>query len=101
MTDVVRNFVALEITAVHGYFNEIWTDTLNTKQLVASGAVLESTLTETLCVGTESNKTCITKDQLDILLSQITQSSNSSNIDLSAPSDVISSQSGTISSLAE
>ena len=33
MTDVVHNFVALEITAVHGYFNEIWTHQIHTDEL--------------------------------------------------------------------
>jgi len=101
MTDVVHNFVALEITAVHGYFNEIWTHQIHTDELVASGAVMNSTLTKTLCVGTEINKTCITKEQLDILLFNAGQSSNSNNLILSAPPDQAVSQNGIDSSTEE
>jgi hypothetical protein len=39
-------------------------------------------VTENLCVGTAGNQTCITKDQLDMLLSNM---SNNSNMELSAP----------------
>ena len=101
MTDVVHNFVALEITAVHGYFNEIWTHQLHTDELVASGAVINSTLTETLCVGTEINKTCITKEQLDILLFNASQAANSNTLILSAPPDQTVSQNGTGSTIEE
>jgi uncharacterized protein YoxC len=62
-TDVVHDFVALQITAVHGYFDEIWSTKISTKELVA----------ETLCVGTSENKTCITKTQLDALLANMNQ----------------------------
>ena len=99
MTDVVRSFVALEITAVHGYFNEIWTHQLHTDELVASGATITSTTTETLCVGTEINKTCITKDQLDILLFNASQAANSNNLNLSAPPDQTVSQNETDTSI--
>jgi hypothetical protein len=56
--DIVSDFVALQITAVRGYFDEVF----------AKKIVTETSISETLCVGTESNKTCITKAQLDALI---------------------------------
>jgi Chaperone of endosialidase len=57
--EVVRDFVVLEITAVRGYFDQIFART---------------THTETLCIGTAGNETCITKTQLDALLAGTAQS---------------------------
>ncbi len=82
--EVVRDFVVLQITAVRGYFDEIFART---------------THTETLCIGTAGNETCITKAQLDALLAGATQppapsaSSSSSSAPLS-PTAPTSSGSG-------
>ena len=50
---LIRDLIVLQITALRGYFDQVWT---------------RETHTETLCVGTTGNETCITKDQLDALL---------------------------------
>lgn len=50
---LIRDLVVLQITALHGYFDQVWA---------------HETHTETLCIGTTGNETCITKDQLDTLL---------------------------------
>jgi hypothetical protein len=62
-TDVIHDFISLQITAVHGYFDQIWAAKITTKK----------TITESLCVGTPNNSTCITKDQLDLLLLNMSQ----------------------------
>ncbi len=48
------NFAALRVTAIRGYFDEIFA---------------KKTHTEQLCVGVPGNETCLTKPQLDALLS--------------------------------
>ena len=50
---LIRDLIVLQVTALRGYFDQIWT---------------RETHTETLCVGTTGNETCITKEQLDALL---------------------------------
>lgn len=50
---LIRDLIVLQITALRGYFDQIW---------------VRETHTETLCVGTTGNETCITKEQLDALL---------------------------------
>ncbi len=60
MTDVVHNFVALEITAVHGYFNEIWTDKVNTKELCIKKS--------------DGTNICLNGDQLESILGTTTSS---------------------------
>ena len=50
---LISDLIVLQITALRGYFDQIWT---------------RETHTETLCVGTTGNETCITKEQLDALL---------------------------------
>ena len=50
---LIRDLIVLQITALLGYFDQVW---------------IRETHTETLCVGTTGNETCITKDQLDTLL---------------------------------
>lgn len=84
-TDTIENLVALQVTSIHGYFNEIWVKKINTENIV----------TENLCIGTTQNHTCITKEQLDLLLSKL---SNNSDIELSAPSDTVISQDSNSSS---
>jgi archaellum component FlaC len=54
--DIVSDFVALQITAVRGYFDEVFART---------------THTETLCIGTVGNETCITKSELDALIAGV------------------------------
>jgi hypothetical protein len=67
-TDVVHNFVALRITAVHGYFDEIWTTKINTRELVASWAIINQAHVGTLCVKKSDNtEICLTGDQLETL----------------------------------
>jgi hypothetical protein len=39
-TDVIHDFISLQVTAVHGYFDQIWTAKITTK----------NTTTETLCI---------------------------------------------------
>ncbi len=48
------NFAALRVTAIRGYFDEIFAKKIHTEEL---------------CVGTPGNETCLTKAQLDALLS--------------------------------
>jgi hypothetical protein len=55
---VVTDFFAVKITALYAYV-----DTLFAREVRA-----ESIDTETICVGKEGDKTCITKEQLDNLL---------------------------------
>lgn len=50
---LIRDLVVLQITALNGYFDQVWT---------------RETHTEKICVGTTGNETCITKDQLDALI---------------------------------
>jgi hypothetical protein len=53
----VRDFVAERVTAIRGYFDEVFTNTSHQK---------------TLCIGDRDTEgeTCITKSQLDMLLHQ-------------------------------
>lgn len=78
-TNIIHDFVALQVTAVHGYFSEVWTEKVNTKELVASGAIIGQAHLDTLCVK-KSNGTefCLTGDQLESMLgsSSITSPSN-------------------------
>lgn len=62
-TSIIHDFVALQITAAHGYFDEVLASRITTKM----------TVTETLCVGNPDNATCITKSQLDALLLNMNQ----------------------------
>lgn len=48
------NFAAARVTSIRGYFDEVF---------------VRRSHQETLCVGTAGNETCLTKDQLDALLS--------------------------------
>ncbi len=57
---LIRDLIVLQITALRGYFDQIWT---------------RETHTETLCVGTNGNETCITKEQLDALLLMVATAS--------------------------
>jgi hypothetical protein len=68
-TDIVHDFISLQITAVHGYFDQIWTKKITTRELVASGAIIEQLHTNSLCVK-KSNGTdiCLTGDQLEMIL---------------------------------
>ncbi len=50
---LIRDLIVLQITALRGYFDQVWT---------------RETHTETLCIGTTGNETCITKEQLEALL---------------------------------
>lgn len=68
-TDIIHDFISLQITAVHGYFDQIWTAKITTKELVASGATIEQLHTNSLCIK-KSNGTdiCLTGDQLEMIL---------------------------------
>ncbi len=66
---LIRDLIVLQITALRGYFDQVWT---------------RETHTETLCVGTTGNETCITKEQLDALL-QITVSASGTVVAPVAP----------------
>lgn len=62
MIDVIREIIVLQITAVRGYFDEVFMNRSHQK---------------TLCIGEIGNETCITKTQLDALL-QLTSSQSTS-----------------------
>ncbi|MFA6325042.1 MAG: hypothetical protein WCX46_02330, partial [Candidatus Paceibacterota bacterium] len=75
---LLTDFVVARITAIRGYFDEIFTNTSHQK---------------TLCVGESGDETCITKAQLDALLnsqsiSPINNSSN--NIEINNDIEIIS-----------
>jgi hypothetical protein len=56
---VISDFIALQITAIRGYFDEIFT-----RKITADDVV-----TQTLCVANKVGaKTCINKGQLDAIL---------------------------------
>ncbi len=57
------NFAALRVTAIRGYFDEIFA---------------KKTHTEEICVGTPGNETCLNKAELDALLSRPSSGSGSS-----------------------
>ena len=40
-TNIIHDFVSLQVTAVHGYFDQIWTTRITTRELVASGATID------------------------------------------------------------
>lgn len=86
-TSIIHDFVALQVTAVHGYFSEIWTEKVNTRELVASGATIGQAHVETLCVK-KSNGTefCLTGDQLESILGP-TASAPESNQGTTPPLD--------------
>jgi hypothetical protein len=56
---IISDFVALQITALRGYFDEIFARKITADEMV----------TQTLCVAdTSGAKTCITKSQLDAMI---------------------------------
>ena len=57
----LHEFVAVRVTAVTGWFNDVWTNRVHTKEL---------------CVGENGNETCITKDQLDKMLNTNVNANN-------------------------
>jgi hypothetical protein len=68
-TNIIHDFVSLQVTAVHGYFSEIWTEKVNTRELVASGATIGQAHVETLCVKkSNGSEICLTGDQLEVML---------------------------------
>ena len=48
--DVVRNFVALEITALRGYFDHIWAEQVTTDELTATDADIGTLHTDRICM---------------------------------------------------
>lgn len=77
-TSIIHDFVSLQVTAVHGYFSEIWTEKVNTRELVASGATIGQAHVETLCIKkSNGSEICLTGDQLEMMLgSTIAPASN-------------------------
>ena len=68
--DVAEEIVALQITAVHGFFTEIWTKKITTETLVASGATIENAHIGSLCLKKSDNtEICLSGDQVELLLS--------------------------------
>ncbi len=52
---MIHDLVVLEITALYGYFDEIWARQINTTELLASGATIDNIETkdihmERLCI---------------------------------------------------
>lgn len=69
-TDIVHDFIALQVTAVHGYFDEIWTTKITARELVVSGATIDQAHIGILCVKkSDHSEICITGNQLEVLLS--------------------------------
>jgi hypothetical protein len=73
-TQLIQDFVALQVTAVYGYFDEIWTKQIHTDSLNASGATIDTIQTkdvhmERLCIK-KSNGTeiCLNGDQVESLM---------------------------------
>jgi len=77
---IVLQIVSQKVVAVAGFFEDIWANRTHTKEL---------------CIGEDGDETCITKDQLDELLSEknITVSSFSSSSDEEDEEEVESSSS--------
>ncbi len=71
---IIRDFVVLRVTALQGYFDEIWTNKINTTELNASGASIDSIQTkdvhmERLCIKkTNGTEICLNGDQLETLM---------------------------------
>lgn len=61
-TDIIHDFISLQITAVHGYFDTIWSKKINTKELCFQRST--------------GNHVCMTADQLDKLLGLIAPPEN-------------------------
>ncbi|NRH21242.1 hypothetical protein HOO68_04315, partial [Candidatus Gracilibacteria bacterium] len=59
-TNIIHDFVALQVTAVHGYFSEVWTEKVNTNEICFK----------------KSNgiDVCLNGDQVELLLANIAQS---------------------------
>lgn len=57
--DVLREIIVLKISAVRGYFHEIFVDNLTAKDIK----------TQKLCISNSAGEeTCLTKEQLDALI---------------------------------
>lgn len=71
---IIRDFVSLRVTALQGYFDEIWTNKINTIELNASGASIDKIQTkdihmERLCIKkTNGTEICLNGNQLETLM---------------------------------
>lgn len=86
-TDTIENLVALQVTSIHGYFNEIWVKKINTENLVTDTISINNRL----CLKKSDNsEICITGDQLESILSSApvsqAQSDNNTSPDTSTGS---------------
>jgi hypothetical protein len=107
-TQLIQDFVALQVTAVYGYFDEIWTKQVHTDSLIASGATIDTIQTkdvhmERFCIK-KSNGTeiCLNGDQIESLMgntpvvtTMVTQNSSTTEM------PVIESVSGEIQNIGE
>lgn len=107
-TQLIQDFVALQVTAVYGYFDEIWTKQVHTDNLIASGATIDTIQTkdvhmERLCIK-KSNGTeiCLNGDQVESLMGNppvVTTTITQNNSTTEMP--VIESVSGEIQNTGE
>jgi hypothetical protein len=90
--DVAKEIVALQITAVHGFFTEIWTQKITTETLVASGATIGEAHVSSLCLKKSDNtEVCLTGDQVELLLTSAPVTSTGSIISTGSTEESTSS----------
>jgi hypothetical protein len=71
---IIRDFVALRVTAIQGYFDEIWTNKIHTTELNASGADINTINnkdihTEKLCIKkSDGTEICLDGDQVEKII---------------------------------